>query len=58
MKLDGSKMKKIRDSLNQKINSGHYYPANVLIGFFEKLFMWGSAPRPRKPCKGLKERFN
>jgi hypothetical protein len=37
-----SKMKEIRDSLNQKTNSGYYYPANVLMGFFDKTFLCGA----------------
>jgi len=52
MKLDGSKMKKIRDSLNQKTNSGHYYPVNVLLGFFDRTFLCGAPPHdPENPVR-------
>ena len=57
--------------LNLSMYSRLLRPKKLILSFLRKIrnnkkdsftdkepfFMWGSAPRPRKPCKGFKERF-
>ncbi|RZN40917.1 MAG: diphthine--ammonia ligase [Methanophagales archaeon ANME-1-THS] len=48
----GSNMTKAIEKLAK--GRGYRYTRDYLRTFYPSRAMWGSAPRPRKPCKGLK----